>query len=37
MIALIAHDKKKAPLIEFVERHIEFFRKIVDFLVDGAR
>ncbi len=26
MIALIAHDKKKASLVEFVRRHLDFFR-----------
>jgi len=26
MIALIAHDKKKAELLEFVRSHVEFFR-----------
>ncbi len=26
MIALIAHDKKKSVLLEFVRRHVEFFR-----------
>ena len=27
MIALIAHDEKKAALVEFVGRHVEFSRK----------
>jgi methylglyoxal synthase len=27
MIALIAHDQKKAAIVEFVGRHIEFFRR----------
>jgi methylglyoxal synthase len=27
MIALIAHDEKKATLLDFVGRHVEFFRK----------
>ncbi|MCH8045329.1 MAG: methylglyoxal synthase [Planctomycetes bacterium] len=27
MIALIAHDEKKTALVEFVERHVDFFRK----------
>jgi methylglyoxal synthase len=26
MIALIAHDQKKSALVEFVRRHVEFFR-----------
>ena len=26
MIALIAHDKKKSDLVEFVRGHVEFFR-----------
>ncbi len=26
MIALIAHDKKKAELLEFAREHVEFFR-----------
>lgn len=26
MIALIAHDQKKAELLEFVGRHVDFFR-----------
>ncbi len=26
MIALIAHDKKKSEMVEFVRRHVEFFR-----------
>jgi len=26
MIALIAHDKKKAEMVEFVRQHVEFFR-----------
>jgi methylglyoxal synthase len=26
MIALIAHDKKKTELLEFVRNHVEFFR-----------
>ena len=26
MIALIAHDKKKAEMVEFVREHVEFFR-----------
>ncbi len=26
MIALIAHDKKKTELLEFVRGHVEFFR-----------
>ena len=26
MIALIAHDKRKAELLEFVRGHVEFFR-----------
>jgi methylglyoxal synthase len=28
MIALIAHDKKKATLVEFVRRHLDFFRGV---------
>lgn len=27
MIALIAHDKKKAELLEFARGHVDFFRK----------
>ena len=27
MIALIAHDKKKTDLVEFVRRHLDFFSK----------
>jgi methylglyoxal synthase len=27
MIALIAHDEKKPALVEFVSRHLEFFRR----------
>ncbi len=26
MIALIAHDKKKAQMVEFVGRHLDYFR-----------
>lgn len=26
MIALIAHDKKKAEMVEFIREHVEFFR-----------
>lgn len=27
MIALIAHDKKKAAMLEFVRAHVDFFRR----------
>jgi methylglyoxal synthase len=26
MIALIAHDKKKSEMVEFIRQHVEFFR-----------
>lgn len=28
MIALIAHDQKKTSLVEFVRRHLDFFRSV---------
>lgn len=28
MIALIAHDQKKTRLVEFVRRHLDFFRSV---------